>query len=119
MSERGTFVTSYLYDYIALAPLLRRLLPQICRDGCAPIEYTIGLDDPGERTRMFAGIMHASWSGEEVLTMDAWINDVLLSELPAEHGHFSIVVVPESDIYTAVFSIYKREVTVQIGRAHV
>lgn len=85
MSERGTFTTSYVYDH-ALRPVLRQYLPKVCRAGC----FVDALEG-----RWFTGLMHGSYGGEEALIMEFFIEDLLLDALPAEHGKFSITVLPE------------------------
>jgi len=108
MSERGTFVTSFLYD-VGVAPILERLLPAVCRRGC----MWVNLRDPGagQEARVISGLMHGGYDGEEAWQMDNFIEDVLLPALPEYHGDFSIVVLPEWEEHTTIFTIKGRTCT--------
>lgn len=95
MSERGTFVTSFMYDWPNLVPVLKRLLPLICRPGTF-----ITFED-----RFFAGLMHGTYQSEESWEMEQFLLDEVVPALPAEHGEFSVVVCPESEDWTTVFTV--------------
>lgn len=111
MSERGTFVTSYLYDYANIVPVLRAALPKICRkwEG-SMLELRPPGNDSEEKTRAFMGVMHGGYMGEEAFEMEQFIEDEIIPGLPAEHGEFSISVLPDSERYAAVFTIHNRKV---------
>jgi hypothetical protein len=105
MSERGTFVTSFLYDD-RLVSVLRAALVRVARSGLMS-EWPLGSE-----TRMFSGVMHGGYGGEESISdMPAIIEDDILPNLPAGHGQFSIVVMPEQEEYTRLFVFSKGEVT--------
>jgi hypothetical protein len=105
VSERGTFVTSFLYDE-RLVPVLRAALVRVARAGLMS-EWPIGSE-----TRMFSGVMHGGYGGEESISdMPACIEDDILPNLPPGHGQFSIVVMPEWEECTRLFVISKGEVT--------
>jgi hypothetical protein len=123
VSERGTFVTSFLYDH-RVVPALRKWLPQICRtwegeDGHPHVALTEnevrgsgGLYLSGDGLpRFFSGLMHGGYSGEEALEVEMLL-DELLPLLPADHGEFSICVMPEHQQSTTVFTLFERDVTV-------
>lgn len=117
MSERGTFVTSYLYDWPNLAPVLSKMLPRICREGTlVHSDHEAPLGSGVFMPRFFAGLMHGGYGGEEAHMMEAFIQDELLPELPEKHGQFSIVVMPEWDQHSVVFSIKDRHMTVSAMR---
>jgi hypothetical protein len=107
MSERGTFVTSFLYDWTNLSPVLERLLPKVCRkDALCAFRWPEGLGVTDQHlARWFSGLMHGGHGGEEALIMEEFINDVLLPALPEEHGEFSICVLPEWQQHTTVFTL--------------
>jgi hypothetical protein len=110
VSERGTFVTSFLYDE-TLVPVLRAALSKVARPGSLaeigpPSEHTLF------PTRAFAGVMHGGYGGEEsILDMPSCIEDDILPNLPSDHGQFSIAVMPEWEEYTRLFVIAKGTVT--------
>jgi len=104
MSERGTFVTSFLYDP-TLAPILRAALELVARPGSLTEIYPGPAPNvPREETRAFAGVMHGTYSGEESLTdMPNLLDEEVVPRLDPEHGQFSIVVMPEDESYTCLF----------------
>lgn len=103
MSERGTFVTSFLYDP-ALSPILREALEQVARPGSLTEIYPAAPNAQHEVTRAFAGVMHGGYPGEEALTdMPCILDEEVCPKLDPEHGQFSIVVMPEWEEYTCVF----------------
>lgn len=106
MSERGTFVTSFLYDE-RLVPVLRAALTRCARPGSLADIWPPSKDTLFP-TCAFAGVMHGGFGGEEsIVDMPAVIEDEILPHLPPEHGQFSIVVMPEDDSYTRLFVISK------------
>lgn len=108
MSERGTFVTSFLYDE-GLVPVLRAALVKVARKGSFTQCF-----QPSEQSTMtaFAGVMHGSYPGEESLAdMPNLIEEDILPNLQPDHGQFSIVVMPECEEYTRLFVFHKGEVT--------
>lgn len=108
MSERGTFVTSFLYDHNRLGPILERLLPNACRQDCM---YVLLRDPETQAARMIAGLMHGSYAGDELNDMEREIENEIIPALPEEHGQFSIVVMPEREEYTTVYTIKDGVVT--------
>ncbi len=110
MSERVVFGTSYLYDYPNLVPVLRKVLPEVCRSWGFR-ETVIDVADTEEKTRAFFGVMHGGYQGEEAHQMEWFIEETLLPALPEKHGAFSITVTPEWEEYTTVFLIKDRMMT--------
>lgn len=111
MSERGTFVTSFLYDWKTISPILAELLPKMCRpDGLVSFRWPekSGAEDQ-DIARWFAGIMHGSYSTEESWQMEQMIGDELLPALPENHGKFSIAVLPEGEEGATVFTIHEKQ----------
>lgn len=102
MSERGTFVTSFLYDYPTLIGPLDAVLKRVVRGGTALI---LG------NNRWYSGMMHGGYPGEEAYEMQDLILEELVPALPEKHGQFSIAVMPENEEYSAVYSIKDRVVT--------
>jgi len=84
MSDRDTFVTSFLYDEAIVQPLSEALL-----DFTAPISRQARVGNK-LRTVMYAGIMKNSFAH-----LDAWVRDKLLPALPIEHGFFQIIFLTE------------------------
>lgn len=85
MSDRDTFVTSFLYDEKIVEPLCNALL-DICS---LPTSRQAKVGDK-HRVVMYAGII-----GNSFAYLDAWVRDTLLPALPREHGFFQIIVLPE------------------------
>lgn len=85
MSDRDTFVTSFLYDEKLVESLSEALL-QIT---FMPVTKQARVNDT-LRTVMYAGIISNSFAH-----LDAWVRDTLLPALPREHGFFQIIVLPE------------------------
>lgn len=101
MSERGIFTTGFIYDQ-RLIPILCDRLSRICRS------HT---DLRVEGDRIVSGRMHGTYPTEEAFEMELFISDELLPALPAEHGDFQIVVIPEWEEATTMFSIKKGKAT--------
>lgn len=101
MSERGTFVTSFLYDQ-SVVGALRSELPKIAK--C--ITEIVTTDSLEQRvTRAFTGIIRSSYSGGEAAYMEQWLDEELLPVLPQEFGHFEIAVLPENAIDLRLFKV--------------
>lgn len=101
MSERGTFVTSYLYSGQA-ACILQEQLPKLT----VVVEHYIGRCGDNERPVWFAGQIKGHYQGEELDLMEDWVERHLIPALPSVHGVFSIVVMPELCQKTKVFTFY-------------
>lgn len=102
MSERGTFITNYIYDP-AVRPVLLKHLPSICR--VRPDAFVVMIGGT-----VFAGWMHGSYCGEEAYQMEVFIDDVLVPALPELHVEFSIAVLPDDASAARVFTICNRKV---------
>lgn len=103
-------MTSYLYDYPNLVPALRRVLPDVCRSWGLR-ELVVEGAESEEKCRGFYGVMHGGYPGEEAHQM-LWCGFVerLVAELPPEHGVFSIIVTPEWERATQVWTFKDRRV---------
>lgn len=118
MSERGTFITSYLYCGKA-AKALAETLPEfativVAQEAHAPC----GAGDPPNVSRRpvwFSGLVKRGWSGEEAHDAEMWVLEKLLPALPDKHGMFSIVVLPEGEEHTLRVTIHNREVVAAVG----
>lgn len=107
MSERGTYVTSYLYDP-ALGPVLKKHLEGVTREGTMLVrepEVVLSID---RHIHFIAGLMHGGYPGEERSQMRDCVEGLLL-DLPANHGQFSIIVMPEHETAAAMFVVSARE----------
>ena len=100
MSERGTFMTSFLYD-TRLAGILAPLLTKVARGRRLVADFhPMALDE----ARAYFGVMHGGYAGEEAWEMQQLIEDEILPALPEEHGTFSITVTPEDEKHTVLFT---------------
>ena len=99
MSERGTFMTSFLYDE-RLAGILAPLLTKVARGQRLIADFHPQALDAA---RAFFGVMHGGWPGEEAYEMKQLIDDEIVPALPEDHGTFSITVTPEMEKYTVLF----------------
>lgn len=93
MSERGTFITSFLYDWHMLQPILQALQQN------ARYLLPIAADH-----YVIAGVLHGTWSSEEAWEFENETSELISMALPEKHGQFSVVVMPESEEYTVVFT---------------
>lgn len=108
MSERGTFVTSFLYDCERIGPLLEKMLPRVCRENCC---WVVLRDPEGGWPRILCGLMYGSHGGEEAWDMENLAEDIV-AELPLEHGCFDICVMPEWEQYSLIIHFQDRAYTI-------
>lgn len=91
MSERGTFVTSFLYDG-KVVPVLQKTLPKLAHT----ILTHEGQGINGKRPVWFAGQIKGTYHGQELELFERWVDEILKPALPSEHGVFEIVVLSEN-----------------------
>lgn len=105
MSERGAFVTNFVYDNEVVGPVLREALWSVSRKDCFMVLTT----EQGDR--VFSGLMHGGYPGQESLIMEMCIFDRIVPRLPEKHGKFSIAVLPDDETAATIFTIKDRAVT--------
>lgn len=90
MSERGTFITSFLYDG-RVVPVLQETLPKLAHTILAYDAQCMTI----KRPVWFAGQIKGSYFGEEIELFERWVEKILIPALPKEHGLFEMVVLSE------------------------
>ena len=110
MSERGLFMTSFLYDNRPdVVDVLRKAFNEISARTRATLHEN-GKDDK-HGTRFFCGMMHGGFGGEEAIwDMPCAIEQDILPHLPKEHGSFTITVTPEMAECARVWEIKNAEI---------